>query len=888
VGSSQLGDLIGGETEKSERQSATLDKARQLVRTFVASRQALIEEDLHRGSGIRTTRRYADLMDGFIRALFIAAGFTARPVTSQDDGLAVVALGSYGRRELCLASDVDLTLIYRGRPSPAFEKNLARALYPLWDAKLEVGYSVRTVSECIRLAVSDFQVLTSLIDGRFLSGSRSVYRLFEDAFWSRIFREKAAFLKHFVIYRQEKTEKYGREDYFVEPDIKEGLGGLRDLHVMSWMARIYFRCQRVSHLARYAAFAHFGFRELGLSRSFLLRLRNHLHLLSGRKEDRLLLSDQDELSRSLGYQDSRYGSVPEKFMRDLHLHLNRVRYGHEEFLLKALDIIDPSPQESPPKRLPSPFQLVKGNIAVRTGWHLEKDPMLILRALSEANRRGLFLDSSLIWEARKIIACRGKDLISSPEARDCFLGLILKPKTSRILRLALEIGLITLFIPEFRRIRNLAELGFYHVETVDLHSLACLETLHRISAGAYDGRWPILKKTLVALKHPDGLLLAALLHDIGKGFGGEHAEKGAQRAPKILKRLGCDNDALRVVPLLVRHHLLLAQVAQHRDLNEEKTAVQVAQTVQDKEILLMLFLLTVADSFSTGPIACTEWKIILLVELFIKVRHILERGLLASPDATNLIEQQKKTILERLTLHFPEADILDLFDQISSRYFVNTNLEDMVRHFHLALSMEESGVAWSIQKLTEAPVTRIILCTHDKPGLFAKMVGVFTLNNVSVLSVQIFTLKNGLAFDTYEVTNPPDPYREEERWAKIRKEVGLAMEDRLPLDDMLMKKKRRALRTKNYQKTQTKQVRVNNEASDFFTVLEVRARAGVELLHRLANTIFSLGLDIRFAKFNSDQEKMSGDFYVRDTFGQKVLEPAQIKTLRKKLMDVIR
>ncbi len=863
-----------------------MDAARQLVRTFVASRQALIEEDLRRSSGIRTTRRYADLMDDFIRALFTAAGLTASSGTSQEDGLAVVALGSYGRRELCLASDVDLALIYRGRLSPPFERNLALALYPLWDAKLEVGYSVRTVSDCIRLAVSNFQVLTSLIDGRFLLGSRSVYRLFEDAFWSRILREKASFLKHFVIYRQQKTDKYGREDYFVEPDIKEGLGGLRDLHVMAWMARIYFRCQRISHLARYAAFAHFGFRELGLSRSFLLRLRNHLHLLSGRKEDRLLLSDQEELSRSLGYQDSPNGSGPKGFMRDLHLHLNRIRYGHEEFLLKVLDIIDPSPQESPPERLPSSFQLVKGNIAVGKGWQVEKEPLLILRALSEANRRGLFLDSSLIWEARKIIARHGKELSSSPEARGCFLGLILQPKTPRILRLALEIGLITLFIPEFRRIRNLAELGFYHVETVDLHSLGCLETVYQISVGAYDQKWPILRKSFAAVKHPDWLLMTALLHDIGKGFGREHAQKGAELSLKILKRLGIDDDALQVVPLLVRHHLLLAQVSQHRDLNEEKTAVQVAQTVQDKEILHMLFLLTVADSFSTGPIACTEWKILLLVELFVKVRHILEGGLLASPDVTSLIEHRKKSILETLEPHFSKGEILDLFDQISSRYFVNTNLDVMIRHFHLALSMEDSGFAWSIQKLTKAPVTRIILCTHDQPGLFAKMVGVFTLNDLSVLSVQIFTLKNGLAFDTYEVTNPPDPYHEEERWAKIRKEVGLAIEGRLPLDDMLMRKRRRALPTK-YQKPQAKRVRVDNEASDFFTVLEVRAKAGVELLYRVANTIFSLGLDIRFAKFNSDQEKMSGDFYVRDISGQKLLGPAQIRTVQQELMDVI-
>lgn len=819
-------------------------------------------------------------MDQFVQSVFFAEGFNKKVKEPDQNAVAVVALGSYGRREFCFGSDVDLMVIHQDRLSSEMNTIIARALRSLWDAKLEVGHSILTVRECIRLALNNFQVLTSIMDGRFILGSKSFYRLFENAFWSRIQREKGTFLRQFLIYQGKRREKYDTEAYFLEPDIKEGLGGLRDLHFMAWMARIYFRCKRLSEIRRFAAFSYFEIDRLSHSNSRLLKVRNHLHLLARRKEDRLLLSYQHNLCKSLGYEDKGHIKATERFMKDLYLHLNRIRYGADEFLRKTLDIVDPLSTETRPDQLPAEFMVTKGNIVLREGRLSEKDPLTVLRALNEANRLGLFVGSGFIWEAKKIIARQGKNLAVSPEAKNLFLNMIQNPQNPKIIRLALEIGLITLFIPEFKKIRNLVETGFYHVETVDLHSLKIIETINKIANGKYNEKWPLFKETYRELTHPDWVFLAALLHDIGKGYGKNHSEKGVNLAHRVLKRLGINGKALEIIPFLVRHHLLLANISQHRDLNDEKTSVQVAQTIQDKEVLQMLFLVSVADSLSTGPIARSDWKIMLLIELFLKVKRILERGVLASPDATKRIEKNRRLVLDALSPHFPKKDILHLIDQVSYRYFLNTSIEDMERHFHLAFNMGKNRLSWELQKLTSAPVTRIILCTYDKPGIFGKMVGVLTLNNISVLSARIHTLKNGLAFDIYEVTNPPDPYREEEKWEKIYREIVLALEDRLALDELIQKKEEKVLDSERYRGIPSKEVTVNNEISDFFTFIEVRSVTRVGLLYELAKEIFSLGLDIRFARFNSDEEKIIGNFYVRDSLGQKIYEPERITAIK--------
>jgi [protein-PII] uridylyltransferase len=825
-------------------------------------------------------------MDRFIRSLFLEASFSDKAAEIQEGSVALAALGSYGRRELCLGSDVDLLVIHQRRLSRDTSEIIRRVLYTLWDAKLEVGHSVLTFQECNRLVLSDFRFLTSVMDARFLLGARDFYRLFEAAFWSKIDREKAAIRRQFLLYRQRRQEKFGNQEYFVEPDIKEGLGGLRDIHFMAWTAKLYFKSKQLRDVKRFSVFSHFGLDKLHASESFLLKVRNQLHLMAGgRRADRLLLPYQPKIAKSLGFKDGTYNTGPEKFMRDLHGHLNRIRYRSEEFQVKAMELIDPQPEEPSPEEIASQFKVVKGNLVLK-GEGLT--PLLILKALDEANRRGLSVGSGLIWEASRTIEEHGKSLGDIPEAKTLFLGLLVHPSSPKILRLALELGLITLFVPEFKKIRNLAQFTYYHSETVDLHSLKTLETLHHIAEGAYGDRWPLFQQVYAELQAPGWLFLAGLLHDIGKGYRGDHSVRGAEIVPRILKRLGVDEKARRVIPFLIQHHLLLANVSQRRDLNDEKTAVQVAQIVGDSERLKLLFLLTVADSLATGPIASSDWKIMLLIELFFKVGRILESGTLASPDATRMVEENRAALSLTLVGAFSGAEVEDLMDQVSTRYFLNVPPEDMIEHFRMALSMGDQKLSWTLKKVRHAPVTRVILCTHDRPGLFSKMVGVFTLHNINVLSGNIFTLKNGLAFDLYDVTNPLDPLREEETWSKMLQDARQAIEDRLPLDELIGRKARMSTFDEilsSYPPVQ--RIRVDNEDSDFFTILEVGGGIRTGLLYELANKIFALGLDIRFAKVNSDKEKLNGVFYVRDASGQKIYEDSILEKVRREILAVL-
>ncbi|MBW1721001.1 MAG: [protein-PII] uridylyltransferase [Deltaproteobacteria bacterium] len=860
-----------------------------IIQEFLDSKEPLVQENLKSDSGFHTTRKYTGLVDRLISALMAAEIPDPDGRKSLEGQMTLVALGSYGRRELCFASDVDLLILYQGGLSEGVGQFVPRILYPLWDARLEVGHSVLTVEEGVRLALEDFRSLTSLMDGRFVLGSWSLYQRFRRSLWSVLKGERERLLGHFLLAKEVRERRFGRQGYFAEPDLKEGLGGIRDLHFMAWMAKLYFRCGRLSRIRRYEPFSHFDTNRLNHSKGFLFKVRNHLHILAKRKEDRLMSMYQEELARDLGFRDGSHVSAAEKFMRRLYMHLNRVKYGAEEFHTKALDLLDPSRGKGPPPQdLHPEFSVHGGNLVLRTGSLLEKSPLVLLEGFSEANRRGLFLGSGFIWESRKRLAQLGKGLLRVPGAREAFLDLVMHPENPKILRLALEIGLIGLFIPEFKRIRNLALFSYYHQETVDIHSLKTVETIRDLSKGLFDDKWPVLREVFEETEHPEWLFLAALLHDIGKGYRGDHAGKGAELIPRILERLGLEGSALEMVPFLVEHHLLLARIAQRRDLNEEKTCEQVAQVVRDPETLRMLFILTAADTLCSGAASNRGWRLMLLQELYFKVRHILEGDVVATPSATERVKEVTDWLNRTLRPHFLKKDILALVEQVPTRYLLETSLEDISRHFRLALAVNGGKLAWVLQKLKHVPVTRIILRTTDRPGLFSKMVGVFTLNNIEVLSAKICTVKNGLALDIYEVSNPRDPLREEETWKRLREEAIAAMEDRLSLETLIAAKKRRRVPSPGpVIPGLSEKVRMDNTASDFYTILEVSARDRFGFLYSLSRTIRSLGLDIRFARVDSDKTRITGVFYVCGAGGRKVTDRESLDTVKREILKTL-
>ena len=857
------------------------------VSRFLKLRSDLANGDLAKFSGGSITGHYTRLVDRLLGELFLLLGLRTELGRSSTEGrVAVLALGSYGNKELCLASDIDLMILHDRPLSKVIEQALLQVLYSLWDAKLEVGYTIVTPDEAYRLMGEDLGTLTSVLGSRLLLGSRVLFRAFKEKVLTALAHDKQGMLGKILAEKKRRQERYGTEEYFVEPDLKESPGGLRDFDYIRWISRVCFGCGRISEIKKLDPFSHFEINKLVYSKGFLLKIRNILHAISSIKEDRLLIEHQERITRLLNYQEGPHITAPSRFMKDIYLHMNRIRYVTEEFLTKAKDLVSPTSAEPVPISFPGEFEVIKGNVVIKGGAPFKDDLMLILKAFKVANEEGLFLGSGLIWEARRTITRERQRLVTLPGAREMFLDLILDPKNPKVLRLALEIGLMNAFIPEFRRIRNLAQFGYYHVETVDLHSLRTVDVLNSIRNGDFDKEVPLLRKVWEELRHPEWLFLAALLHDIGKGYGKDHCVKGARKIPRILERLGLRGEVVKVVTFLVRHHILLARVSQRRDLSDEKTVVSVAQMIRDRELLRMLFLLTFADSKATGPMARSEWKVLLLIELFLKVNKILEAEALAAPDVRKVIARKKHELMERLGDEFEIDRLEELFEQVSTRYLLEVPVDDMVSHFRLALTMGDEPYAWHLKKVNGAPVTRIVECIHDRPGLFSKMVGVFTLNSLRVLSANIFTLKNGLAFDVYQVTNPLDPLMEKERWERVKQEILLSLRGELPLDELVSKKRQGALLKKTSPLSRQVKVKVDNEASDFFTVVEVIAQYKPGRLYEVAKVMHLEGLDIRFAKVNTDEEKMMGSFYVRDREGQKIYDEEKLKDLHEALRKV--
>jgi len=864
-----------------------MNEPAQIIQWFLQEKHELLNRESARGFGVQTTRRYTELADNFIRRLLFRAGFDDSGGGISGPPFAIAGTGSLGRRELCFGSDIDLIVIQEHTLPEEMRRTIAKALYPVWDANLEMGYAFFTPEDGFRLLREEFSVLTSLIDLRFVFGARELFHSFRHRILEEMRCDQRGLFDRFLIYQEKRENKYGGVDSLLEPEIKEGLGGLRDLHLMAWISSLFLDTHAFRRIKELPGFSHFAPSQLIYSRGFLLKIRNHLHLLSGRREDTMLIPHQRDVAKILGYNDRPYSTGPERFMRNVYLHLNRIRYGREQFLIKAMDNVFPAPPDPKHGRLTEEFRIHKGHLVLDNWSMLEHDPLVVLRAFKEANRLGLSLGSGLTWGAQQKIVYEGKRLAQMPEARNLFLEIILEPREPKTMRLALEIGLIGLFIPEFKRIRHLAQFGYYHVETVDLHSLSTIQILHDIADGMFDDRWPGFKNAFDGLKTRHWLYLSGLLHDIGKGYRGDHSRKGAQTVPRILKRLGVSEEGVQTVSFLVENHLLLVKISQRHDLNDEKTAVQTAQLIQDVPLLDQLFLLTVADCFATGPAASNEWRIMLLTELYSKTRRVLERGRLASPDATTRLRERKSALYKKLIRDHTKKEILELMEQASARYFLNTPSKDMELHFRLGLSMGDERIRWSLTKLDSAPVTQVTLCTYDMPGLFARMVGVFTVNNLQVLSARISTLKNGLAFDIYRVTNPLDPYREKELWNRTHKDAVLAVEDWSEVERRLERKRLIQPASDKAGVDWVRNVRIDNHATDFFTCIEISAGSRQWFLYGLAKEISSLGLDIRFATIYSDRDRITGVFHVRDHRGQKIYDNSRLQAVKETIISVI-
>jgi [protein-PII] uridylyltransferase len=825
--------------------------------------------------------RHTEVVDQYFRTS-LEASHSGQHLFSNKTPFALLAVGGYGRKELSLHSDVDILILF-GPRIPELAKGLTEEiLYPLWDLGLDLGYGTRTIKDCLRLSRDDFEVLTSMMDARFLCGDSPLFLSLMAGIQKKVVsKRKAAFARWLENLYHIRMESNGDASMVLEPDLKEGIGGLRDYHHILWTAKALFQLMAPRDLETTGKLSHNEYVELRHNLAFIWLVRNHLHQLSGRRNDRLNFEYQEKTAPRLGYRDRKDLLAVEQFMGDLHAAMASIKALNRAFVRAHLPRERSLWKRAEPVEVAEGLHVQQGEIGFDSATAILKDPLLLMTLFEESSRTGC----PLSLEARRLVS----EFLSfvddgfgrSKEAVSGFLNIINGQHAFDVLIQMHEVGFLSAFIPEFGKIANRVQFDAYHTFPVGRHSL---ETLRRLK-GIRGQKDIFLLDIFLELPDPEPLLLAGLFHDIGK-IGKDHAVRGAEIARRILRRFQYPSESAEEVLFLIRRHLLLVETATRRDLGDEKSVVHCARLIGSPERLRMLYVLTWADSMATGPRAWSDWIANLVQELFFKVLNILARGELATVDASEKVRQTMDQVRQAPTLQEKEMDPEPYFEVMSPRYLLATAPRDIVRHIKMVTDMrdpsrKDAGYPFLLEA-SENPVENcleITFLTDDRPGLFADIAGVLALNSVNILSADIYTWKDGTVVDIFKATQPLDTIHPDAVWQKVRQDLKRTFEGKLSLTYRLGQKRASAVLSNHDKPSRPPQVVIDNRSSDFFTLIEVFADDRVGLLYLITKTLFDLCLDIRIAKIATKGDQIADVFYVCDLEGQKIVDEAHLREI---------
>ena len=852
-------------------------------------RAALID-DLLAGKAPRFLNDNANLIDDYFRQSY-EKSVVGPKMDIAKNPYAVIALGGYGRAEQCVYSDVDLLFLFEKKVPRAAEDLVREIIYPLWDMGLDVGHATRSIKECITMARKDFEVLTSILDARFICGMSPLFMKLMDQIRSKFINLKPdKIISWLVETNRERHRRFGDSSYLLEPNFKEGQGGLRDYHTILWIAKIKSGIKTRRDLEYYGFFSHDDYERLSEALAFIWNVRNRFHLMMDRKSDQIHLEQQRNLAEVMGIPPVN-GHLPvEHLLGQLHSHMEYVKQQHEMFLFemeqqKRLKRKNKGLKTTAIKGL----KFNRGMLNFVSPEKILNNPQLLIDIFVESAAQKAPLNS----EAKRLVQNFGhlvdERFRSDPDVIRQFERILIRSNQAfDVLNQMLHTGFLMRFIPDFKGVVNRIQFDQYHLYPVARHLLYTIKILKGFDTDAPAPNEPLAINLFKELKKKKLLLWAALLHDIGKGNPASgHSERGALQAEKIILEKGATPADAKTVAFLVEHHLLLIQTATRRDINDEETALTMARTVQKVELLKMLYLLSVADSMATGPKAWNEWTSSLLKNLFFKVLNVLQQGELTSGRAVKTVEKKRQALTDSMTEVMPADQLERLLNFMSPRYMLYTPASVIPMHLELYKALDEKPFVWRVEKSIDGDTRTVTVCAKDRPGLISRIAGVFTLNNIDILDVQVFTWRNNIALDVFEVTPPPDPIFENERWDRAARKLEEALADRLNLSQELIRKQNDTASIQPYTAARPTEIVVDNETSSFFTVVEVFTFDFPGLLFRVTDALFKCGLDIWVAKIATKVDQVVDVFYVRDFDGQKVDAPQQVEAIRAAIRDVL-
>ncbi|EPX76706.1 [protein-PII] uridylyltransferase [Salipiger mucosus] len=838
-----------------------------------------------------TTRAYAWLTDGIVRLVFELASERLHKLHTPTDGerIALMAVGGYGRGEMAPYSDVDLLFLTPYKITPWAESVIESMLYILWDLKLKVGHASRTVKDCIRLGGQDFTIRTSLLETRYIAGHRPLAEELETRLQDELFTgSERAFVAAKLEERGARHRKHGLR-YVVEPNVKEGKGGLRDLQSLFWIAKYVYHTSDTEQLVRLGVFRPEEYRTFFKAENFLWAVRCHMHLLTGRAVEQLTFDLQVEVAARMGYADRAARPAVEIFMQDYFRHATEVG----DLTRILLTSLEAEQQKDAPlilrmfKRGPQVrdgYQIVNNRLAIADDACFLSDKMNILRLFEEALRTGLLIHPDAMRLIKANLRLIDEDMRRDKEARQIFLDLLLKHgNPERALRRMNELGVLSAFIPEFHPIVAMMQFNMYHAFTVDEHTIQCIRNLSEIEHGNLVEELPVASTILEEGVNRKVLYVALLLHDIGKGREEDHSALGARIARRVAPRLGLNRSECATVEWLVRYHLLMSDMAQKRDIADPRTVRDFAKAVQTKERLDLLCVLTVCDIRGVGPNTWNNWKAALLRALYRQTRRALEDGMEAL-NRENRGAEAKKSLREALT----DWDTKALRTETARHYEPYWQGLHVTAHVVFANLLRDIGtdeIRIDIHPDEDRDATRVCFALADHPGIFSRLAGALALVGANVVDARTFTSKDGFATAVFWIQDSDGSPYENIRIPRLRDMINKTL-----LGEV---KPREAIRSKDKLKKRERAFRVptsitfDNEGSEIYTIIEVDTRDRPGLLYDLTRTLSESNVYIASAVIATYGEQVVDSFYVKDMFGLKFFTPSKQRTLEKRLRAAI-
>jgi len=866
---------------------------RRLARDYVSQgRSALFERHRAGAGGLEIASAWSTVMDHLIRHLFTTVSAACNDRFAQTDPrFALIAQGGYGRGELNPHSDIDLLFLYSWKVSPFVKTATENLLHTLWDSGLQVGHAIRSISDCARLAESDMRVRTSLLDARFLCGNFALYQEFEKSAASRLVRKGIRrFIREKLDESRARHQQYGGSVYLLEPEVKEGEGGLRDIQTARWIAQAKLKIKDLDALALNGSVSSTDIAHLKTSQDFLLRVRNELHFSSGKHQDQLTFEQQENVSAALGFQGEGSLRGVEVFMRTYYMHAAQINRLSSLIIHRVTECDRPrfGADYVFGRTLREGIRLSKGHLTVTKPDVIKNNPENLIRIFDDAQKH----NCELTHETRELLR-QNLDLIDDEFRRSASANIpffnILKWKETVYETLAEmhRTGVLGAFIPEFGRLLCMVLHDAYHIYTVDQHSLHLIKEIERLKAGEYAETLPLLTQLGRETENIELLYLGMMFHDIGKGFGGGHSEIGARMVRPLARRMRLNADDGALVEFLVRHHLLMTHTAFRRDLEDEKTIFDFAKIMGSVNNLKMLYLLTFADVKAVGPDVWNPWKASLLGELYVKALNLLEeaeKGEFQRRDVRAVIRRVQTRVRRQLSKEHSEDKIGKFLETMPERYFLATSEELIPAHFELMERIRGQKAQVSVEHSPERDCTSVVVCCQDRPGLFAAITGVLTALNLNILNARIFTAGDGRVLDVFRISHHgrSEIVMAEHKWAKFRATLDDVLEGKIDVADLVRASKPSLFLQKRAPKVSTV-VHLDNEVSDDFTIIEIFAEDRIGVLFTITYNLHRLGLSIHVAKISTNVDQVADVFYVTDQDGGKIIDPTRLEAIREAL-----